>query len=76
MSDQFCASCLVTICKFRFPQLDERERDLEGNGVRRPAAWPAGGGWRTISSAMRNFHQQASPSDSASGYYRHAHVAA
>ena len=30
MSDQFCASCLVTICKFRFPQLDERERDLEG----------------------------------------------
>ena len=47
-----------------------------GNGVRRPAAWPGGGGWRTISSAMRNFHQQASPSDSASGYYRHAHVAA
>ena len=30
MSDEFCASCLVTICKFRFPQLDERERDLEG----------------------------------------------
>ena len=30
MSDELCASCLVTICKFRFPQLDERERDLEG----------------------------------------------
>ena len=35
------------------------------------AGWLAG--WRTISSAMRNFHQ-ASPSVSAPGYYRHAHV--